>query len=201
MSPAPEFQMVRPGLFYWQAYDPAVKTDLCCCALDTGAGLIFCDPVPLDSLAEEELMAGREARAIVLTNANHERNAAVLARRYGIEIWARSPAKGHVAATQWYEEGPILDGELEAVALEGFAAGETALWWRDVLLMGDALINLPPYGFSMLPRKYCEDAEAGAESLKKLLRLPVEALTFAHGLPLVTQARERLAEVIDQASG
>jgi len=84
MSPAAEFQTVRPGLFFWQAYDPAVKTDLCCCALETGAGIVFCDPVPLDSLAEEELIAGREPRAIVLTNANHERNAAVLARRYGI---------------------------------------------------------------------------------------------------------------------
>jgi len=198
MSPAAEFQTVRPGLQFWQAYDPSVKTDLCCCALETDEGVIFCDPVPLDSLAEEELMAGREARAIVLTSANHERNAAVLARRYGIDIWARSAAKGHVAATRWYEEGPILDGALEAVALDGFAHGETALWWRDVLLVGDALINLPPYGFSVLPRKYCEDAEAGAESLKKLLRYPVETLAFAHGLPLVSQARERLAELIGQ---
>lgn len=201
MSPAAEFQTVRPGLFFWQAYDPAVKTDLCCCALETGAGIVFCDPVPLDSLAEEELIAGREPRAIVLTNANHERNAAVLARRYGIEIWARSGAKGHVAATRWYEEGPILDGALGAVALEGFAAGETALWWNRVLLMGDALINVPPYGFTMLPRKYCEDAEAGAESLKKLLGLSVETVTFAHGLPLVSQARERLAELIRQLPG
>jgi hypothetical protein len=196
MRPAPEFQIVRPGLFYWQAYDPAVKTDLCCCALESGGGLVFCDPVPLDSLAEEELMAGREARAIILTNANHERNAAVLARRYGIEIWAHAGAKGQVTASRWYEEGPILDGELEVVALKGFAAGETALWWQDVLLMGDALIHLPPYGFSMLPKKYCEDAEAGAESLKKLLRFPVETLTFAHGLPLVSQARQRLAALI-----
>jgi len=146
-------------------------------------------------------MAGREARAIVLTNANHERNAGILARRYGIEIWARSSAKGHVAATRWYEGGTILDGELEAVALEGFAAGETALWWRGLLVVGDALINVPPYGFAMLPRKYCEDAEAGAESLKKLLRFPVETLTFAHGLPIVSHARERLAELIGQAPG
>jgi glyoxylase-like metal-dependent hydrolase (beta-lactamase superfamily II) len=200
MTPAPEFQLIRPGLFFWQAYDPAVKIDLCCCALETAGGILFCDPVPLDSLAEEELIAARTPRAILLTNANHERNAALLARRYGIEIWAPSAARGQVQATRWYAEGPILDGDLEAIALEGFAPGETALWWQDVLLLGDALINLPPYGFTMLPRKYCEDAEAAANSLKKLLRFPVETLTFAHGLPLVSQTRQRLADLIAQSS-
>ena len=47
----------------------------------------------------------------------------------------------------------------------------------------------------MLPEKYCEDAAKGRESLKKLLRFPVEIVTFAHGLPIVSQARQRLAGV------
>ena len=36
----------------------------------------------------------------------------------------------------------------------------------------------------------------GRESLKRLLKHPVEILTFAHGLPIVSNARERLAGVI-----
>ena len=74
--------------------------------------------------------------------------------------------------------------------------GETALWWDGVLVIGDALIHVAPYGFAMLPEKYCADAKAGRESLKKLLRYPVEVMTFAHGMPIVAGARERLAGVV-----
>jgi hypothetical protein len=196
MPAAPEYQTIRPGLFFWQVYDPSVKTDLCCCAFETPGGLVFCDPAPLDAPALEELTEGRTPRAIVLTNGNHERNAPALARRFGIDIWARSAARGEIAATRWFEDGEVLFGEVEAISLEGFPPGETALWWDGVLLIGDALINVPPYGFSILPDKYCQDARLGRESLKKLLRFPVEILAFAHGLPIVSQARERLAALI-----
>jgi hypothetical protein len=64
-----------------------------------------------------------------------------------------------------------------------------------VRVVGEALINVAPYGFSMLPEKYCEDAKRGRVSLRKLPRYPVEVLVFAHGLPIVSGAAERLAEV------
>jgi hypothetical protein len=198
MHPASEFQILRPGLAYWQAYDPAVKTDLGCCAFETPAGLILTDPVPLEESALEELTAGRPPHAILLTSANHERNASDLAHRFGIDLWAHSAATGLVAATRWFEDGEKLFGAAEAVYLDGFAPGEAAFWLDGALLVGDALINVPPYGFAMLPDKYCADPKAGRSSLKALLRFPVEILTFAHGLPIVSRARERLAELIAQ---
>lgn len=197
MKPASEFQIIRPGLAFWQAYDPAVKTDLCCCAIEMPRGLVFCDPVPLDPLALEELLDGRALHAILLTNANHERDAPSLARRYGIEVWAHSGAQGQVTASRWFEDGDMLFGGVEAVSLEGFGVGETAFWWEGVLILGDALIHAPPYGFSILPDKYCADPKAGREALKKLAHLPVEILTFAHGLPIVSHAGERLASTLE----
>jgi glyoxylase-like metal-dependent hydrolase (beta-lactamase superfamily II) len=101
-----------------------------------------------------------------------------------------------VAADRWFEDGESLPGGVEAISLDGFGPGETAFWREGVLIAGDALIHLPPYGFSMLPDKYCADPKKGRESLKKLLRLPVETLAFAHGLPIVANARERLAGLL-----
>jgi hypothetical protein len=196
MKPADEYQTIRPGLYFWQAYDPAVKTDLGCCAFGTPGGLVFTDPVPLAEEALEELTSGRAPLAILLTSGNHERNAAALARRFGVEVWAHSGAAGEVTATRWFEDGEKVFGT-EAVCLEGFAAGETVFWVDGALLVGDALINVPPYGFAMLPEKYCTNPKEARASLKKLLRFPVEILAFAHGLPIVSQARERLAELID----
>lgn len=195
MKAAAEYQAIRPGLAFWQAYDPAVKTDLCCCAFDTPEGFVFCDPVPLVPAALEELLAGRPPRAILLTNANHQRDALSLARRFDIEICAHSAARGEVAATRWLEDGEMLFGA-KAIGLEGFAPGETAFWLDGLMLVGDALINVAPYGFSMLPDKYCTDPRRGRQSLKKLLPYPMEILAFAHGLPIVSHASERLAALL-----
>ena len=84
----------------------------------------------------------------------------------------------------------------EAISLEGFAAGETAFWIDGLLVVGDALINTAPYGFAILPDKYCDDPKLARESLKKLLRFPVQIMAFAHGLPIVSQAGERLAGLL-----
>ena len=146
MRCANEYQVVRPGLAFWQVYDPAVKTELCSCALETPAGFVICDPAPLDAGAMEELLAGKEPHAIVLTNGNHERDARRLAREWGVEIWAQSGARGEVEASRWFEPGEVLFGGVETMGLEGFAAGETALYREGVLIFGDAVINLPPYG-------------------------------------------------------
>ena len=158
MRAAVEFETVRPGLFFWQLYDPGVKTDLCCCAFDSPAGLVFCDPVPLAEAALEELTEGRAPGAIVvLTNGNHGRNAAALARKFQIEIWAPAGAAGEVAGHPWFEDGEVLFGGVQAISLDGFAPGETAFWREGVLILGDALIHAAPYGFSILPDKYCAD--------------------------------------------
>jgi len=44
MACAEDFDVVQPGLYFWQAYDPAVKVDLSCCARLTAKGLVFIDP-------------------------------------------------------------------------------------------------------------------------------------------------------------
>jgi glyoxylase-like metal-dependent hydrolase (beta-lactamase superfamily II) len=198
MKAADDYDEVRPGLWYWQIYEAAVKTDLCSCAVRTGEGLVFCDPARLAPAALEMLAAECMPRAIVLTNGNHQRDSAALARKFGIEIWAATDACGEVAATRWFEPGETLFGEIATVPLPGFAAGETALYIGETLIIGDALINIAPHGFAMLPEKYCSDAKVGRASLKQLSQRPISVICFAHGLPIVTDARRKLAELLAQ---
>ena len=127
---------------------------------------------------------------------NHARWSEPLAKQLGVEVWAQTGARGEVPATRWFAEGDALFGSLTAVALEGFAAGETALAGAGLVIFGDALIHAAPYGFSMLPEKYCEDAKAGRQSLRKLAQFPVEIMVFAHGMPIVSRAAERLAVLL-----
>jgi glyoxylase-like metal-dependent hydrolase (beta-lactamase superfamily II) len=198
MARADEVQEVRPDLHFWQAYDPSVKVDLSCCTRRTTKGTVFIDPIPLAQPALNELVADAPPLAIFLTGGNHARAAAEYRARFSIPIYAHVEAVSelgipidHVIA----DDETVLDA-FTVITLPGATPGEIALHGAGVLHVGDALIHLPTYGFTLLPDKYCSDPIEMRRSLGKLLRFPFEVLTFAHGLPIVARARQRLAQLL-----
>jgi hypothetical protein len=195
MSRADEFHQLRPDLFVWQAYEKAVKTDLTCCACRTEKGLVFIDPIPLEKDPEAELLAIAPPRAIILTSSNHDRAAETYRKRFSIPIYAHTDAAPEFP---FPVDHPIAHGEtildeFNMHAIAGAAAGEVALHRKDALHFGDAVIHQPPYGFALLPDRYCADPREMRASLGKLLRIPFELMTFAHGLPIVARAQQRLS--------
>jgi glyoxylase-like metal-dependent hydrolase (beta-lactamase superfamily II) len=198
MPRAEEFQQVTDGLYFWQAYDPAVKVELSCCARRTARGLVFIDPIPLAREAVAELCERAAPVAIILTNGNHARAAEEYRLRLSIPILAHAAAVAELGLVvdQEIADGETVLAELAVITLPGAAPGEIALHGGGMLHVGDALIHLPPSGFTLLPEKYCADAREMRASLGKLLRFPFEILTFAHGLPLVSKARQRLATLL-----
>jgi glyoxylase-like metal-dependent hydrolase (beta-lactamase superfamily II) len=195
---AEEFQTVRGDLCFWQAYEPAVKCDLSCCARRFGNELIFIDPIPLAKAALAELTAAATPTAIVLTNGNHARAAAEFRDRFAIPILAHlAAAEGlGLAIDEPLAEGDTALGHFAVVEIAGAAPGEIALHAGDIAHVGDALIHLDPTGFTTLPEKYCSDAREMRRALGKLLRFNFEVLTFAHGLPLISQGRRRLENLL-----
>lgn len=198
MPRADELHQLRPDLFFWQAYEPAVKTDLSCCACLTAQGLVFIDPIPLRKSAEAELLEAGEPRAIILTSGNHARAAEDYRKRFSIPIYAHAAAVpefsfevDHVIT----DDEALLD-EFTAIRIPGAAEGEIALYRGEAVHVGDALIHLPPYGFALLPDKYCTAPKEMRLGLEKLLRIPFELLTFAHGLPIMVHARQRLSQLL-----
>ena len=198
MPRADEFQQVTDGLYFWQAYDPAVKVDLSSCARRTARGLVFIDPIPLARAALAELCEVAAPAAIILTNGNHARAAAEYRKRFSIPILAHAAAGAElgISVDQEIADGETVLDEITVTALPGAAPGEIALHTGGALHVGDALIHLAPHGFALLPEKYCADAKEMRASLGKLLRFPFEVLTFAHGLPLVFHARQRPVQLL-----
>jgi glyoxylase-like metal-dependent hydrolase (beta-lactamase superfamily II) len=91
-------------------------------------------------------------------------------------------------------------GRLRFIRIEGAAEGEFALYHPDdagTLIVGDALINFDPHGFTLLPRKYCTDQKQMIQSLRKLLDLDFARIFFAHGNPIMIRARERLESLLN----
>jgi Metallo-beta-lactamase superfamily len=195
MYSAEEIQQVREGLWFWQRFQPSVKVECSSCAVRVGTGLIVVDPIPLAVEATEELCAHGEIAGIVATNGNHERAVAELRERFRVPVFAHT-ATG-IAPDRTVREGDRIFDQLEVVEIPGAGPGEIALYDpRGWTIVGDALTNLDPTGLALLPAKYCADENEMRISLRKLLRFPIEILTFAHGLPLVTHTRPRLESLL-----
>jgi len=147
MKPVPEYSTVRPGLFHWQGYEPAVKCDCSSTAIVTPAGLIFIDPIPLAEEALKDLIAESFSApaAVLLTSGNHQRESLAMAKRFGIPVYAPSDAGDDIIADQRFRSGDPVAG-MESIALPGFGPGETACLHGRALILGVAAINLEPKG-------------------------------------------------------
>jgi hypothetical protein len=199
MTAASEIHEVAAGLFVWQAYEEEVKAELTSCAITTGSGLVLIDPIPLAPYAMQELLEAGQPVQIVLTSGNHERAAESLRDRFQIPVAASADAAKELS----FKPDALITGgdEIEAALtvheVPGGGPGEIALHHRaGVLHLGDALINFEPNGFAFLPDKYCSSPHQLRRSLRNLLPLEFSVLTFAHGLPLVTRAHERFAQLL-----
>jgi hypothetical protein len=195
MPQATELAHVPPNYAIWQAYDPTVKADLFSTAALTQNGLIVVDPISLTADARLELEEMGSISAVLLTNANHVRAMTEFANTslqfVPNELSSDSP--------QILTRGASMQG-LAAKAISGAGPGEFAFHDpRDggTLILGDALINLEPHGFTLLPAKYCANRRQMIRSLRSLLDLFFARIFFAHGYPILAGGRDRLAALLD----
>ena len=200
MKPIEEYSTIThlPQLFFWGDYDPAVKYHCSCSAIVTSAGLVFIDPLPLapevlQSLLEE---ASQPPAAILLTSGNHQRWSIVLAEQLSLPLYAPIGAGEEIVASHFYKPGDDVIG-LRSIALPGFGPGETAFFkeHEKILILGDALIHDEEESLTILPKKYCEDRRLAIKSLARLKEMTPNIFLLAHGLPIVANAAQRLAEV------
>jgi glyoxylase-like metal-dependent hydrolase (beta-lactamase superfamily II) len=202
MPIASEIEPVSPGVSIWRSYDPSVKADLFSTALETASGTYLIDPIPLAPEAVTSLAAQVKVAGIIVTNENHERAAAQFSEKFAVPIYM-SPAL--LSERQFPSTAPVQDkrfpAALTAVEIEGGPAGEIAIHFAGgygTMVVGDALINFEPYGFALLPAKYCSNFKAMRRSLSKLLDCSFDRMLFAHGMPILSRARERLEQLLKE---
>jgi len=197
---ATEFHRISPYLLTWHAFDPAAKTELFSTAVITDDGTILIDPISLTEVAEQEMNECGPIASIILTNVNHVRAAARFHQRYAAPIWAAVELNKEVPHMQAINDAVAIHN-LRVIALDGAAGGEVGLYDRrdgGTVIVGDALINFDPYGFAILPRKYCVNQKVMIRHLRHLLDLEFQRLLFAHGTPVTMRARERLQSLLDE---
>lgn len=201
MIAAEEYQSLGANLALWHSFDPKAKAELFSTACLTSRGTLLIDPIELTDDAVEQLIGKSRLIAIIVTNANHWRASAKFARKFSIPIFAH-PDSGSETENSFE---PILDGQfifeaINVISIPGGAPGEIALHLSGnsgSFIIGDALIHFDPYGFALLPAKYCSDQQQMQHSLRKLLAFPAKRMLFAHGNPIASGARLRLQQLLD----
>ncbi len=197
MRPVSDFDRITPDVCVWHGYDPAVKADLYSTCLLTATGAYVVDPIPLGNQAFNELIGFARVAGIVVTNSNHHRASAQFAEQFSAPVFARGetfPDKTSSEFRRIADGDEICDG-LRVIGIEGAASGEIVLHYAPdggTLVVGDALINFEPYGFTFLPGKYCSNEKEIRRSLRKLLDYEAERMLFAHGMPILSGASDCL---------
>ena len=199
VRPASDFDRIASYLALWHSYDPAVKAELYSTCLLTSDGACLIDPIPLESGALDELVGSARVAGIIVTSSNHGRASARFAEQFSVPIFAPSetfPDKTPGKFRSVADGDEICDG-LRVIGIEGAGPGEIALYHpadNGTLIVGDALINFEPYG---LPGKYCSNEKEMRRSLRKLLDYKAERMLFAHGMPILSGASDRLQRLLD----
>lgn len=203
IKPATRLVKHLPSLHGWSSFHGEWKVDFNSYALQTTEGVVLVDPVQPSPAVQDALEKLGEFSGIYLTNANHHRAADWFRKQYQLQVYAHEKARPDCETTI---DVPVLDGEklpggLRVIYIPGSGAGEIALHTNidgGILLLGDALLHSPGEGLAMLPDQYCDDPAQARESLRKLPDLVFDAVTFAHGAPIVGGAQAQIAAFIQK---
>ena len=186
----PITESVAPGIWRWSAFSPHHRVDLASHLVWDGRSCIVFDPLPLAESLWPAWPIDPEPGWLVVTNENHERD---------LEAWkSRFPDARCIGAPVGCHENDsnALPLDWERYELTGGAGGETAFFCAalDLMVFGDAVVNLPGRGLELLPDKYCRDSAFLRDSLKKLPRFGRALL--AHGVPLLEHASEHVRALL-----
>jgi glyoxylase-like metal-dependent hydrolase (beta-lactamase superfamily II) len=198
MAIAREIQETAEGVWIWHAFEESVRTELYSTAVLSADGLVIVDPIDASENVLSRLGKLGPVVAVILTNGNHSRAAARFRERFSAPVFSHPEAVGELTLPV---DGILrvdrrVGGSLTVVELPGAGPGEVALWNENGWIhIGDAVINLEDTGLAVLPARYCLDAARLAVSLPQLRQLSFDKATFAHGTPILENARAQIGAI------
>lgn len=211
-----EVTEIRPGLWRWSSRHPEWTSeedwepDVSSYFVVSNGAVVLIDPLVPD--ADEERFWRALDRdvdehgppTVLLTVFWHTRSTQTILDRYpGSHAFAPGawPDEAHerLPSAELYDLGATLSGGIEAKGTEH--RGEALLWipTHNALAAGDILLGTPDGGVGVCPDAWLRPGVTGQmlrEGLRPLLELPVEALLFTHGEPVLEDAHSKLERAL-----
>lgn len=195
---ASRLETVAPGVYRWEFFSNHHQVELTSHAVVIRKELFLFDPIPLAEGPFRQLRALGRPAAILVTNANHLRDAPRWQEILGIPLL--SSVEANLSARRLSSMGASVQslGPWRVSRLVGGTRGELAFRWpeRSLVIIGDAVTHLPKYGLNILTRKYCQDQDRLRHSLRQFVVEPFEQLLMAHGRPLAKAASKKVGKLV-----
>lgn len=192
---------VVPGVWGWHVRDhrlSGARSDAFA-VVDEGR-VVLVDPLPIE---EDALRALGDVEAIVLTAANHQRSAWRLRKAFGARVYAPDGAEElEEPPDHSYSGGDLLPGGLTAFHAPGPTEAMYALWKSrpvGVVFLSDLLTHDGSGRLSFVPARFQDAPARTRASVARVLDdLPFVAACFAHGPPLVGDARKAMRRALEE---
>ncbi len=196
-------QALFDDLYTWSVFDEEKQFDFNGFLWVRAEGNILIDPVPMSAGDAAQLDALGGAALIVLTNRDHERDAAALQERTGARIAAHAADAPlfSLAVDRTVADGEEIVPDLRALHLEhGKSPGEIALLWRGgrAAFIGDFIWGHPVGALTLGAEHALADPARAALQVRKLLALPqLDALLLGDGHSVCRGARDALLAMLE----
>lgn len=188
-------KQLLPGIWQWSWFSEEKQLDFNGLFMLVGEHRVLVDPPPMASEDRLQIRKSGQLDYILLTNRDHEREAAVCQAEFGCQVMVPEADASQMAikADKTYKDGELLPGGIWAIHLKDQKSpGESALFLQQgqgIMILGDALVGKPPGSLTMLPaEKYADPAKA-REGLARLLKYRFDALLPGDGAPILTGAK------------
>lgn len=194
-------QLHRPDLFGWSLFNPDRNIDFHSVVWVRDQGNVVVDPLPISEHDRAHLDSLGGAAFIVVTNSDHTRDAASLARATGAELLGPSGERHGfpLSCARWVEDGDVIVEGLNAYALHGSKTpGELALVLEGRTLITGDLIRAHEGGrLRLIPDAKLEDKTRAIESVRRIAGMgPFDAVLPGDGWPVFRDAQKVLDELV-----
>jgi uncharacterized cupin superfamily protein len=195
---------IVPGVATWSRWQADRAMFFNSWFVEGEGGNMVVDPLEPDA-DDHAYVDARGLAAVVVTNRDHERAAALFAQRYGVPVIASLPDANEmsVAVARTVAHGDELYG-WHVIGLDGFKTpGEFALFHRRSrsAITGDAFWGVPAGALRLMPDDKLADPARAALSSRQLLAAGVRHLLVGDGMPVFHSAWEALSDMLDARRG
>jgi hypothetical protein len=191
----------RPDVFGWSEFNEDRNIDFHSMLWVRPGGNVVVDPLPLSPHDRAHLGELGGAAMIIITNSDHVRDAAGLARETGAKLLgpAQEAHDFPLPCDHWLSDGDEVVPGLVAFELDGSKSpGELALVLQGATLITGDLIRAHAGGtLCLLPEQKLADKAAAIRSVRRLAALPgITTVLPGDGWPVFRGADAILREML-----
>ena len=190
-------QLHRKDLFGWSEFNKERNLDFNSVLWVREGGNILIDPLPMTEHDHSHLQRLGGVNFIIITNSDHCRDAELIAKKTGAQIYGPSAAEDTfpISCDHWLHDNEEAFPGLIAFELEGSKTpGKLALLLDHTTLITGDLIRCHVAGeLCSLPEAKLVNPPKANQSIKRLAELPnIKAILTGDGWPVFSHGSEAL---------